>query len=590
MATIPLGRYLWERIHQCGINHIFGVPGDFNLTLLDHIYDVDGLEWVGNTNELNAAYAADGYARVRSNAGCLVTTHGVGEMSAVNGVAGAMTEQVKVIHVVGQTSRAMQKNHMMIHHSIGFSPDHQVFNKASKGFRCAEAALQSEEGAAEEIDRVLRECFVHSRPVYVFLPIDLVDKPVPAKALDTPLNLEPEVDTQSVEEATSAVLEALYASKYPALFVDCLVQRHNAVSEIKQLADKLAIPIYASNMGKGIVDETHENYIGVYNGQPSGTGVQSAFEASDLVLVVGNLPSDTNSGGFTRRIPTEKAVAINAEDVSVKGGKAFSNAPIKAMLQKLLEQVSTDKVPKNSKPKLPETPPEDDANSKMITQSWIWHRLAEFFQPHDIVIGETGTASFGLPDATYPADTTWITQTYYGSIGYATPAAFGSAVALSDATTSRSHGRTVLITGDGSLMLTMQEVGNMVKHKLNPIIFIINNAGYTIERVIHGAKQSYNDIVPFDYKHMLSFFSMPEEQAKASFHRAETKAELEEVLKLDRVREPKGLQIVEVVMDMMDVPWRLSTQVATRGPEAIKEMKEAGFKVREMQKQEAYWT
>lgn len=83
-----------------GINHIQGVPGDFNLNLLDHIYHVDGLEWTGNTNELNAAYAADGYGRVHG-AGCVVTTHGVGELSALNGIAGAMTEQVKVIHVVG---------------------------------------------------------------------------------------------------------------------------------------------------------------------------------------------------------------------------------------------------------------------------------------------------------------------------------------------------------------------------------------------------------------------------------------------------------------------------------------------------------
>ena len=93
--------------------------------VLDHVYNVDGLEWFGNTNELNAAYAADGYARVKNGVGCLVTTHGVGELSALNAIAGSMTEEVKVIHVVGQTSLKMQKNRMMIHHSIGFSPDHQ---------------------------------------------------------------------------------------------------------------------------------------------------------------------------------------------------------------------------------------------------------------------------------------------------------------------------------------------------------------------------------------------------------------------------------------------------------------------------------
>lgn len=94
-ATIPLGKFVWERIHQVGVDHIFGVPGDFNLTLLDHIYNVEGLKWVGNTNELNAAYAADGYARVKG-ASCLVTTHGVGELSALNAIAGAMTEEIKV--------------------------------------------------------------------------------------------------------------------------------------------------------------------------------------------------------------------------------------------------------------------------------------------------------------------------------------------------------------------------------------------------------------------------------------------------------------------------------------------------------------
>jgi len=93
-------------------------------------------------------------------------------------------------------------------------------------------------------------------------------------------------------------------------------------------------------------------------------------------------------------------------------------------------------------------------------------------------------------------------------------------------------------------MLTVQEIGNMVKQGLQPIILVINNAGYTIERVIHGARQSYNDIVPFDYKHMLPFFNMPESEARQNFHRAENKAELEEIFELERVREPKTVQVV----------------------------------------------
>ena len=139
------------------------------------------------------------------------------------------------------------------------------------------------------------------------------------------------------------------------------------------------------------------------------------------------------------------------------------------------------------------------------------------------------------------------------------------------------------------MMLTVQEIGNMVKMKLKPIIFVINNAGYTIERVIHGAKMSYNDIVPFNYEHMLPFFNMPAEEAKKCFHKATNKAELEDILNKDSVKNPQSVQVVEIMMEMLDVPWRLATQVATRGPEAVKEMKEAGFKVRELQKSSNFW-
>ena len=560
--------------------------------MLDHIYDVDGLEWFGNTNELNAAYAADGYSRIRNGVGCLVTTHGVGELSALNAIAGSMTEEVKVIHVVGQTSLKMQKNRMMIHHSIGFSPDHQVFNHASSNFRVAAAEIQSAEGAAEEIDRVLRECFVKSGPVYIFVPIDLVDQQVSGKGLQTPLKLEPDQDEKAVEEASKNVMDALSSSKNPALFVDCLTHRHQASAEARELVDKLGIPVYTSNMGKGIIDETNKYYVDVYNGGPSRPGVQEAFDKHDFVLVLGNLPSDTNAGGFTRIIP-ENAAYVNAHDVVIRGWKTHGKVPIKAVLRKLTALSSSYKIPSVENPRLslPERPLEDDLDSKLITQSWVWHRIAEWMQPGDAVFGETGTAAFGLPDATFPPNISWATQTYYGSIGYCTPAALGADLALADMSKhqGKPRGRVLLCTGDGSMMLTVQEIGNMIKMNLQPVIFLINNAGYTIERVIHGARATYNDIVPFNYEHMLPFFNMPVEEAKKNFHKATTKAELEDILAKDGVKNPRSVQVVEIMMDMLDVPWRLSTQIATRGPEAVKEMREAGFKVRELQKTSNFW-
>lgn len=466
-----------------------------------------------------------------------------------------------------------------------------MFNKASQSFRVAAAEITDEKNAPAEIDRVLRDCFVKSCPVYIFLPIDLVDKPIPRSALEAPLNLEAEANPDGVKAAVDAILECLYASKNPVVFVDCLVDRHAAVDELKALLEKLQLPIYCSNMGKGIIDENHPLYVSVYNGSVSAPGVSSNFENSDLPLVIGELPSDTNSGGFTRKTPKQTCIFIDPAAVQIpNASKTYTHIPMKRVLAQLTSTLDPARLPSNPVPILPERPIEDDYDSKRIVQSYIWHRLARFFQPYDIVFGETGTAAFGLPDATFPPSTKWITQTYYGSIGYATPAAFGAETALAELAETTTHprsqnrGRTVLVTGDGSLMLTVQEIGNMIKQRQKVVVIIINNAGYTIERVIHGARQSYNDIVPFNYAAMLSFFNMPEEQARRSFHRVETRAQLDETLDKAELRRPEGVQVVEVVMDAMDVPWRLSSQLATRGPEAAEAMRKAGFKVREMHK------
>jgi pyruvate decarboxylase len=283
-GKITLGRYMWERIHQIGVDTIFGVPGDFNLQFLDSIYHVDGLKWMGNQNELNASYAADGYARVKGVPGCLVTTHGVGELSALNGIAGAMSEQVKIIHVVGQTTRAMQKNHMPIHHSIGNKPDHQQYNKASAGLRYAAAELWDIETAPAEIDRVIRECFLKSGPVYIFLPLDLSAEQVDASLLDTPINTLPHVDEAAQNAAVNAIVQAIKEAKHPTLIIDAWTQRFGAAEEAKQLVKKIHVPFYSANMGKGVVDETDEMFVGVWNGEVSTPGLKETAKAADLVV------------------------------------------------------------------------------------------------------------------------------------------------------------------------------------------------------------------------------------------------------------------------------------------------------------------
>jgi TPP-dependent 2-oxoacid decarboxylase len=93
--TLNLGQHLFARLRQLGVQSVHGVPGDFTLPLLDYVKPA-GLKWIGNCNELNAGYAADGYARVKGIS-ALSTTYGVGELSALNAVAGSYAEYAPVV-------------------------------------------------------------------------------------------------------------------------------------------------------------------------------------------------------------------------------------------------------------------------------------------------------------------------------------------------------------------------------------------------------------------------------------------------------------------------------------------------------------
>lgn len=506
----------------------------------------------------------------------MVTTHGVGELSALNGVAGALSEQVKMIHVVGQTTRPMQSDHMMIHHSIGDKPDHQMYKKSSKLLRAAAAELWDVKTAPDEIDRVIRECFLQSCPVYIFMPLDLAMEEVPASLLNTKIDLSLPVDPKAQDAAVDAIKQAITDAQNPSILIDALVRRHDAVEETRKLINKLQIPFYAANCGKSIIDETHPLYIGVYNGKISSPGIADACESSDIVLILGYLPSDTNSGGFSRKLSPEKCILINPHNVIVKGQK-YPSTFIKPLLALLTSSLPKNPIHELNVPKLPPPVQPEDDSATHITQSWIWHRFAKFFRPGDVVVGETGTTCFGLCDATFPSNIHFITQIYYGSIGYATPATLGAELARRELQSehSQSNGRTILITGDGSLAMTIQEIGTMVKQSIKPIIFIINNDGYTVERLIWGARQPYNDIVPTNYSALLPLFHHP--NSATSFHRVATKADFEDVLKKPEMSNPADLQIVELIMEMKDTPWRLGGQIAFRGEKAREYLEQEGF-------------
>jgi pyruvate decarboxylase len=337
------------------------------------------------------------------------------------------------------------------------------------------------------------------------MPLDLSAEEVSADLLKTPIDLNPEFDSAVQEKAVAAIKDALACSKHPSIIVDSLVQCFNAVAEARDLVSKLNVPWFSANGGKGLVDETHEMYVGVDNGVISHPGVNAAARASDLMITLGYLPADTNSGGFSRKLDVKKTIYINPFEVVVSyrksafsdglgiittlqvKGETFSNTAIKPLLAALVTALPSTPLHNISRPQLPPPRQPKDADAKHITQSWLYPQFEKFFRPGDVVVVEVGTSCFGVCDIKFPANTRFLCQVYYGSIGWATAATLGADIARREI--SGDKGRTILITGDGSLAMTMQEIGTMIKAGIKPILFVNNNDGYTVERMIWGARE-----------------------------------------------------------------------------------------------------
>ena len=210
-------------------------------------------------------YAADGYARVKG-IGAVVTTFGVGELSAINALAGAYSEFVPVVHIVGTPSTLSQKSGMLLHHTLG-NGNFEIFADMSRNVSCATAKLNDPHEAATLIDHAIRECLAQSRPVYITLPTDMVEKKIEGERLKTPIDLKhPTNDPQKEDYVVDVILKSLHAAKNPIILVDACAQRHKVLAEVHELIEKSQLPTFVSPMGKGAVNETLPTYGGVYAG------------------------------------------------------------------------------------------------------------------------------------------------------------------------------------------------------------------------------------------------------------------------------------------------------------------------------------
>ncbi|MDR5644437.1 alpha-keto acid decarboxylase family protein [Burkholderia cenocepacia] len=533
IVQMKIGAFLIRRLQEAGLRHIFGVPGDFNLSLLEQIQAAEGIEFVGNCNELNAAYAADGYART-TGLGALVTTFGVGDLSAIGGVAGSYAESVPVVHITGTPPLHAVESRALLHHTL-VDGDYDNIERCMSEFTVAQARI-THANAAFEVDRVLRTCWLMRRPVHLQVPSDLTH--IVVEVPDTPLILEdPGSDQDQLQEASAEIVERLRAARAPAILVDADVGRFGVADLVLSLAERGGIPWISLPSAKGVLDETSMQYAGIYFGAASAASVRALVEESDCLIGIGLRFTDTNTLFFSQRIDRRSFLDVRRHDVCIAGRQMPG-----VTLRDLLRRVSDAVPPRLWQSRRPPVPRAVTPETGTLTHASFWPRVERFLRPGDVVVGEAGTAHAALASTPLPHGATYLAQPLWGAIGYTLPALFGSLVG----SPSRRH---ILFIGDGSFQLTAQELSSIVRYKLKAIIFLLNNSGYTIERLILGERSAYNDVSNWRYADLPRVFGCA---GNALSLVVETVAELEHAL--DLATDADQLVFLEVKLPMLDAP------------------------------------
>jgi indolepyruvate decarboxylase len=535
MSSIPslrmtIGDFLLRRLEEAGIRHLFGVPGDYNLTLLQQLQDAGALKWVGTTGELTASYAADGYARL-NGLGALLVTNGVGALSAINGIGGSYSEHVPVICICGSIPLRSIDRGLGMHHTMADGTfDH--FLDAYAPVTVARTRL-TPRNAAAEIDRLILIAWREKLPVYMELPSDIayLEIEVPADPL---VLAEPPSDPERLRSCIAAVVAQLSAATAPAILVDADADRFGIAPELMELAAKIQAPVAVINAAKAVIDETFPYYLGIYGGKASEPYVRKAIEGSDWLLSVGYRPIEVTTGDFTASLP---AHTIHARGYSVDvGDDNYQAVTLKEVLRGVIDAIPlvSRHAPRHATPARAST--EIDGSAK-LTQAAYWQAIQSYLRPGDVLYVDNGT-SFVLLGLKLPPDCIFIGSINWGSIGYSVGALLG-------ALTAAPHRRHLLFLGDGSFQVTAQELSTILRHDHKPVIFLINNGGYTIERGYIGKTEPYNDIANWAYADLPKLLC-PDTSARSFV--VKTNEDLQDVL-----NEPNDTMIfIESIMDSRD--------------------------------------
>lgn len=499
MSAYTVGQYLVDRLHQIGIEHLFAIPGDYCAEWIQDYVEPGPIQRIGSTNELNAGYAADGYAR-QNGVGAVCVTYSVGAFSLLNAVAGSYTERVPVVVINGAPSSAkrleFRDTGMQWHHLIDDqNTDLRVFSQVTTvAERISDPHL-----APGQIDNALRACLTERRPIYLETTEDVYD--LPCDRPQGSIAASPRrSDPANAAEALDVVADRLRAAERPLVWAGVELERFGLAGEFARLLDHLGIPYVSSLSGKGVLDEDNPHYVGTFDGPSTPEPVAEVFAEADYVLALGVWLTDENLLGY--ELPWD-TMSLVSRDVVRTGTSVQTLVTLADMVEGLLglDGIGPFPDPDVSKSAVDLTAPDEP-----LTYQGFYDAVTDLVDASKLVMGGTGFNYFGSAGFRIRRPSGFVSQSTYADIGYVTPAAIGAQLGAGDGA------RPLVFAGDGGFQMTAQCIGTMAGLGLDPIIFVMDNGVYGIEQWLADPAVYGNDepFYPLSVLHGWDYSKLPD--------------------------------------------------------------------------------
>ena len=485
MTRIPtIGSAVIDRLHQLGVHHIFGIPGDYVLSLYQLI-EASPIRHIGTTREDCAGFAADAYARI-NGIGAVCVTYCVGGLNCVNAIACAYAERSPVVLLTGSPGLSERVRTPYMHHMVrDFSTQREVFEKIT----VAAVSLDDPATAEREMDRAFAALLRYRRPIYIEIPRDLVHARLPAPLRPLCLDDEPS-NAAALDEALAEVHAMLALAKRPAILAGAEIGRFGLQDELTRLVERLNVPIASTLLGKSVIREDHPLYVGVYGGLIARDEVQQYINESDCLLILGSILSDVEDLNADSPLLTEgRTIHATADRVAIKHHR-YDAIRFQDFVRALVSN-PLPSFPARSLPVAPSVTQGAIAPDAPVTLHGLFRYLDSALDETTLVIADVGESLFAAADLHVHRRFEFLSPAYYTSMGFAIPAAVGASFA--DPTL-----RPIVLVGDGAFQMTGTELSTAVRYGHTPIVIVLNNRGYSTEREI--LEGPFNDVHEWHYE------------------------------------------------------------------------------------------